>query len=768
MDKDYTGSPTTGTKAQRKVLSALHERFHDALEADERQRRDAMEDIKFAVVPGYQWEENQKKERGARPCYEFNKIRVTGKRIINNMRDNRPSGKVRGTEDTDKDTAEIYEGLIRNIWAKNGDAAMDYAAEYQVFAGYGAWRIDIEEMDDDPFNPDIGIETIYNPFNCFADPSSRDTLKRDARYWILTSKMPNTEYEEKYPKAEVVPFESHEFDDEVDWKDDEETRIAEYWYKEPVDKEMWQLQDGRVVDAESDGADIIPEEAIKAKKVVKTHKIMMCISSGNAILEGPTEWAGTLFPFVPVYGEYYIVDGKTHWNGITRFATDAQRSYNVARTAVTETIAMAPQAKYWATSTQAEGHVKDWKIAHQKNYPFMLYTPDPVVPGPPVHKPAAEIPMALIQESQLAAEEINMVTGIYQGDIGAPNQATSGRQEIARQQAGAIATFNYTDNMAKSIERTWEILIDLIPKVYTTARSLRVLGQDGAEDYVKIYDVAPHPQTGELVTVHDLSVGKYDVTVTVGPNFTTRRQEAAETYQGLLQGQPELMPIIGDLVFKSMDLPYAEDIADRMKIMLPPQIQQSMNEDQQVPPEVMQMMQQAQMAMQQVEQQMAMVQEAAQQAGMDKAEVEKLTANLKTEQANLETDVAKFDAHIAKQMAGLAQKEAKITVQAVGASVDKMAESTVNEAIEVLKDDMAADIAEVNEAMAIDASQGMDAIAQATAAISAKVAEVLSQIETAKAEKPRIAKVVSSRENGQLVATPIYEVECFDDEPTQH
>ena len=728
-------------KEERQLLTDLRKRFKDALDADEEQRRDAIEDMKFSVVPGYQWDDNQKKERGKRPCYEFNKIRITGKRIINNMRDNRPAGKVRGTEDNDKDNAEIYEGLIRNIWARNGDNVMDYAAEYQVFAGYGAWRINTEYIADDVFDQDITLDMIPNPFCLFSDPASNDSLKRDSRYWILTEKISTEEFEEKYPKADKTNFESHEFDDDEDWESDDEVRIAEYWYKEPIEKTVWQLQDGKVIDAASDEAPAVQDQVVR-ERTVQTHRIMMCIASGSALLEGPTEWAGSSFPFVPVYGEYYIVDGRTYWNGITRFAKDAQRSYNVSRTAVTETIAMAPQAKFWATAAQAEGQEAHWKTAHVKNYPFLLYNPDPQSPGPPTRMGGADIPMALIQESQLAAEEINMVTGIYQGDIGAPNQATSGRQEIARQQAGAIATFNYSDNMAKAIERTWELLIELIPQVYDTQRELRVLGQDGAETYVKINDIVPDPETGEPITVHDLAMGKYDTTVTVGPNFTTRRQEAAETYQQLLQGQPDLMPIIGDLIFKSMDLPYAEDIADRMKAMLPPQIQQMLNEDEQVPPEVQAMMGQAQQAMQMVEQQMQEVQTAGAEVQKEATINDQAKAEIKTEIANLATDQARFEAKVAKEVANLTKLEAKVSIDQIEAEKEGYIES---------------ERAEMNNELAAQFAQAILAIQQLAAQFNQQAVETMNKIEDKSSEKPKIVRISSERVNGKLVAIPEYD-----------
>jgi hypothetical protein len=748
--------PAKGSASDKQLLKDLRKRFQDALDADEEQRRDGIDDMKFATVPGYQWDENQKKERGRRPCYEFNKIRVTGKRVINNMRDNRPAGKVRGVEDNDKDNAEVYEGLIRNIWARNGDHVMDYAAEYQVFAGYGAWRIETDFSNDDMFEQDIEMGNIPNPFCLFSDPASRDVLKRDARYWILTEKIPNDQYETKYPKAEIVNFDSHEFDDEEDWSSDEETRIAEYWYKMPAERELWELDGETVIKSDSDEAGAIDPARITKRRTVKYDKIMMCIASGESILEGPTEWAGSMFPFVPVYGEYYIIDGKTYWNGITRFAKDAQRSYNVSRTAIAESIAMAPQSKFWATAAQAEGHDKQWKVAHQKNYPFMLYNADPITPGPPTRMGGADIPVALIQESQLAAEEINMVTGIYQGDIGAPNQATSGKQEIARQQAGAIATFNYSDNMAKAIERTWELLIDLIPNVYNTKRSLRVLGADGSEKYVKINEIVPSPETGEPITVHDLSMGKYDTVVTVGPNFTTRRQEAAETYQGLLQGNPDLFPIIGDLIFKSMDLPYAEDISDRMQIMLPPEIQKTLgDENQDIPPEVQQMMQQAQQGMQMVEEQMQQVQEAGTQIQLDAQNNETAKAEVKTLIAQLETKQAEFKAEIAQQLAGVTHKEAQFTIK----EVEQTRDGVIEESRQVAEDNSA----QFNQALASDVAQSMQAIGQLVEEFNTHAVAVMSEIKEKEYAKPRIKEVTSKRVNGQLVAIPVYE-----DDETHH
>ena len=653
-------------KETEELLTRIQDRFETMYDADQENRRMAIDDLKFVNVPGYQWEDNMKQERGMRPCYEFNKIRISCKRIINDMRANRPQGKVRAVEGGDVETAEINEGLIRNIWnISDGDTIIDNAAEFQVAAGMACWRVTTEYSDDTAFDQDIKVKEIQNPFTLYCDPAARDFLKRDAEDWLLTEKITFKAYEAKYgKKVEKSDFQDDfEFDDDENWQDEERVRVAEYWWKQPHKKELWKMQfpndeggvDTKIVDSESDeGAAILQDPEMMAmivqRREVMTDKIMWCVASGADILEGPTEWAGKEFPFVMIYGESVYVEGRPLWWGLPRFAKDAQRSYNVARTAISETIAQAPKSYFWATAEQAKGLEGQWAQAHKKNLPFMLYNPDPMVQGPPTRMGGADIPVALIQESQIASDE-----------MGAQGNESSGRAIYARQQQGEIATFNYQDNMAKGIQRTWEIILGLIPEVYDTERELRVLGSDGAEDYKRVNQVVMDYDSGKQIRINDMSAGKFDVTITTGPSFGTLRQEAAETYGNMAQRYPEIMGIAGDLIFKSMDLPYADDIGERLKSMLPPQIQQQMQQGKEVPAEVQQMMMQAQQAMAQVQEYGQLVQAAAAELEQEKSLNAKEQAEIKTALAQLKQAEAEFDAHIAKTMADLMSKEAGLT-----------------------------------------------------------------------------------------------------------
>lgn len=712
-------------KDEKSKLELLRERDKAAREADRDNRVKAMEDMKFVHVPEHQWDEQVRKERGLRPCYEYNKTRVTIKRVVNDMRANRPQAKIRGTEEGDKDTAEVYEGLFRNIWnVSDADTVIDAAAEYQVGGGMGAWRVSVDYADDGAFEQDIKIEEIRNPFCLYPDPACQDPLKRDARYWILNSRISKTAYEARWPKAEVVDYEDDsEFDDEDDWEDEESVRIVEYWYKEPVTKTIYLLADGKTVEEVPQGAQVVKQ------REVRTHKIKMCIASGKAILE-EADWAGSEFPFVLVYGESVIIDGKHHWFGLTRFAKDAAKSYNYAMTSIIETVALSPQAKWWATPKQADGHIEKWNVAHKENIPFMLANVDPQQPGFPQMMPPPQVPAALINIAQMSSEDIKSVTGIFDASLGKQANETSGIAIKARQQQGEIAVFNYMDNLAKGIRRTAEIVVDLIPKIYDTPRAIRILGVDSAEKYVKVN--APDPVTGEVT--NDLSRGKYDVTVTVGPSFATQRQEASEFYMMLAQKDPNMMMFAGDLVHKSTDYIYSDEIAERYQAMLPPPIQALIGQGSDLPPEAKQAVMQAQQAMQMVQQQAALVQQAAAELEQKDSEVQKALSDLAVKEANFKATVATEMAKITTKEAGLMASEAKAGTDAEGQAVQQDREMLATQ---------------VQQAVLAIQQQAAEFQAQAIALITQMQQTVQPQVVVANPPKSKQVRV--KRVNGELI-----------------
>lgn len=670
-------SPTASKKAPTKLtdtelLTRVRRRFQLMEEADRDNRRDALADMKFLHVPGSQWEKTVKDARGTRPCYEFNKSRIKAKRISNEMRANRPAGKVRAVENGDKNTANVMEGLGRNIMQVSDlDTICDYAGEYQVGAGMGAWRI-VTEYQDESFDQEIIVKAIPNPFNLWWDPASTDPLHRDADDWCLIDSMANRAFDDKYGDIKALSFEEGlEFQDQADWRDAEMTRVCEYHWKERYDKRLIKLVDGRVLDAADPAAAMIPVENIKATRLATCHKILMCIVSADRILTPATELKGKFHRFIVVHGEWMVIEGKAIWCGGTRYAKDAQRAYNVASTSITETIATAPNSQYWVTVDEAKGNTDQWNQAISQNLPFLQFNPDPKVGNSrPQRTGGAEIPVALVQEAQIRDQELKDVWGVYDSSLGDKSNESSGRAIARRNEQGQIVNFNFPDNMAKGKQRTVEIINDLIPYYYDTERTVRVIGFDGAEDYVDINTAGIDPKTGEKVLLNDLTKGKYDVTVTVGPSYATQRQEAAEAYAALAPQDPLLMQTAPDLVYKSMDLLYADEIAERRAAMLPPQIQALKKQGKELPPEVRQaqaLLEQGKAALDEQGKLVAAAAEEAktEQAAADKgkSELQVATANLKIEQANLAAEKAALATAQANLRAQVAEASNKLALE---------------------------------------------------------------------------------------------------------
>lgn len=735
--KDKPVSPEADERPEQKEKKSLLSKVracHKKLVEDSTEqtnRRQALEDMEFLHVPGKQWDETQRRKRGKRPCYELNITSTRVMRVINDMRANRAQGKVRGFEDGDKDTAETIEGLIRNICNQSDfDAVQDYAAGYQVGGGMGAWRVETKYSDDSTFDQDIALSKIANPFCLYLTDDEA----------IYVDSIPNEEYERRWPKAERTDFEDDEFTAGDDWQDEHETRVCEYWYKVPVKRELWLLTDGRTVDAESE-AGKIPPELVKQKRTVQSYKIRMCIASGSAILE-ETDWPGKFIPFVQVFGQKLIIDGKTYWYGLTRNGKDAARGHNAMYTAAVEQVMNAPKVPIQATFDQVDvDTLRKWSQAIDENLPAILYKHAPGQP-PPSRIMGPEVPAAYTHMLGVSEQALNSVLGIHEASLGEAGDEKSGRAIVARQQQGELATFNFKANMAEGVRRTWDILVDLIPKIYTNERSIRILGADGAEKYVKVNQVQLDAANLSAKPVNDLTRGKYDVAITVGPSYSTQRQETLDVLLQLANGQPQIWTVAGDIIAQMMDSPKSEALAERLRTLLPPQIQQQLASGKPLPPEAQAAVNQAQQMMAQVEQMAALVQEQGQEAERAKAEAEKAKANVDTAIANLKTEQARFDAHVAQAEARLMQRD--LQGQAKGLQAEQ-GQSQEREAI----------IGEiVQRAMEFQqqAQQTLDVILQEQAR-SGQIVEALAQQAATPPAQPKQFKISRNPDGSGFTAT---------------
>jgi len=575
-------------------VTEMRDRFARAMESDSELRSLASEDVKFAFVPGEQWDAKLKAKRKKRPCYEFNRLRQSIKQVVNEIRKQRPSIKVRAVEDGDRDTAEVYAGLIRNIESvSNADTAYATACLMAGSGGFGAWRVTTDYADDSAFEQDIFIREIRNPFSVYFDPAAQEWDRRDGMFAFVTNLISRDEFKARWPDKDIVDFEGAQAPDwHRDWYMEDKVRIAEYWCKKPHTKTICLMSDGSTVD-KAEVEPVLDELAAMGKTIirereVKSYKVYQHIVGGEGDLEPPTEWAGKFIPIVPIWGELINVDGRDVYSGMVRHSKDPAKAYNFNRTALIEQAANQPLAPYLVTPKQIEGYEGIWGEVLSENFPYLPVNPDSAMPGGLPQRIAAPQPnVAALELARLDAEDIKATTGIFDASLGARSNETSGRAILARQQEGDTANFDIVDNLARGIKFTGEIIIDLIPKIIDTARTVRIIGQDGSEKAVKVNQEVLDEQTGQPVKLNDLSRGKYDVAVTVGPSYATQRLEAAEMGLNMLQGNRD--PVLGLLLtrflLKNSDSPFASELEKPIKKMLVTQGVLEPDEDTPPPPQ---------------------------------------------------------------------------------------------------------------------------------------------------------------------------------------
>ena len=586
-------------KSDSDILTTARARLDMAVSALAESREDEIDDLRFyAGSPDnhWQWPADVLATRGAvqgqtinaRPTLTINKLPQHVRQVTNDMRQNRPGAKVIPVDDNaDVEVADIFNGMIRHIeYISDADVAYDTACENQVSYGEGYITLMTEYCDENTFDQDIKIGRIRNSFSVYMDPLIQDPTGADAKYCFITEDLPKAEYERQYPDAAPIStLQTLGVGDQSisNWLSEETVRIASYYYID-YDKTKLNLYPGNQSAFEGTPEDKMLKDMFG--KPVKSRmserpRVMYCKINGYEILE-QKEWAGKWIPVIRVVGNEFEVDGRIYISGLVRNAKDAQRMYNYWVSQEAEMLALAPKAPFIGYGGQFEGYEDKWKTANTNNWPYLEVNPD-VTDGQGAVLPLpqrAQPPMAstgLLQAKAGASEDIKSTTGQYNASLGMGSNERSGKAILARQREGDVGTFHYGDNLTRAVRHVARQLVDLIPKIYDTQRIARIIGEDGETKMVKINPDQPQPvnkivnEQGIVIEkIYNPGVGKYDVVATTGPGYATKRQEALEAMAQLLQGNPQLWQVAGDLFVKNMDWPGAQEMSKRFAKTIDP------------------------------------------------------------------------------------------------------------------------------------------------------------------------------------------------------
>lgn len=655
-----------GFKDVEEYLQDVVKTFNGDAAYDRANREAALDDLKFAA--GDQWDPVVKASRleQGRPCLTVNVLRSFIAQVVGDRRINSTSIKVRPKKDGDVKAAEVRSGLIKSIEDNSkAERVYDLACENQVMCGIGNFRVDLDYAENDVFDQDIFIRAIPNPLAVVWDMMSTDITGRDANHCFVQDTMPRKLYDKAWPD-DPCPGEIGDAltttQVATGWFDKDVVKLTEHWRMIERQRTLALMQDGDVKDITDMEEAQYSEQLFRdpttgkprIRKAIVTYAQMHLVTS-FAILEGPYELRLSRLPIIKVSGPIvHVGDDRVRFS-LIRSAKDPQRLKNYADSVTAETLALAPKAQWAAPADAVEGREEAWRNAHRDGDPLLIFNKNASAPPTRIDPPSWPQGWAML--SQQNQQNIKDTTGLQDASLGVRSNEISGRAIQARQREGDVSTVIFHDNMNSSIEEGGTVVNELIPTAYDSMRIVEVTGVDDKRTLVTIND----PNDAESP---NLTYGKYGVSIETGPSYTTQRQESADAMMQAIQVAPQLMQVAGDLIVKAQDWPGAQEISERLKKTIPPQLLSDDDPDKQAAqdpnsPQAQQAaaQQQAQQGAMQ-EQQMALQKQQLEMTQLA-AEFQHAEGVRKLEIAQKMADITKAEAEAASAKARVPETEAK-------------------------------------------------------------------------------------------------------------
>jgi hypothetical protein len=577
-----------------KILREAKNRLEYASQKEGECRKLFLEDLKFANGDsnnGYQWPNDiqTNRNREKRPCLTINKTHQHNLQIINDAKQNKAAIKIRpvGNEAT-YEAAETYEGIIRHIeYISNASDAYDTGVKFQVEGGIGYWRVVTDYIGDDTFDQEIYIRRIKDPLTVYLDPDISEIDGSDAMFGFVFTDIKRELAREKYPDFKDVMGQAA-IGDSSGWIDEDHVRVAEYFRRVKKKDTLISFKDPRTGEPTTMLASKLPPEIAKPiiddptnqVRGVDGYDVEWFLFIGNEIADR-RKWPGSTIPIVRCIGEETIIDGKIDRKGHTRALKDPQRIYNYWSSIAVEFVALQGKSPFVGPAASIEGYESYWREANTQNFSILPYkhVDDDGTPIPPPQRANAPVfSPAYIDGMKVAQSEMMMVSGQYEATFGEKSNERSGKAINERERQGDRATYHFIDNQAIAIRYTGKIILELIPLIYDTKRVVNTMANDGASSQVTIDPNArmaffqQQQKTGQTAQIIlNPKIGKYDVQADVGPAYATRRQEAFNALSQILSQSSELIPLVGDLLFKAADFPLADEVGERLERMVPPQ-----------------------------------------------------------------------------------------------------------------------------------------------------------------------------------------------------
>lgn len=584
---------------EAEIWEEARDRLQIATDAESDNRSRAKEAILFRE--GDQWEAVP----GVEPDVELT-INLTDamvERVESNIRQQRPRGKVHAVGDgANEEIAEVLNGLGRHVEVRSeASIAYDTAAAQALNGGWGYFRLIAEYESPKSFRKDLRIVPIRNQFTVYMDPGAIMPHGSDQMWNLISVKMKRQEYRRRYPNAVNASWSDVGVaEGRRDWDDKEEIRLAEYFRIREKPEKLYLIRGQGQEFAKY--LSEMPRGPDGKLMSIDTAKVMlaqrgMSIDGDRDSVKRQIEWfrlngmkiverqmiPGTWIPVFRVEGRVTDLDGEVRRRGMVESMMDSARMVNYGEVAKIKRLGLSPKAPWVAFEGQLDGHA-EWNDANQKAYSVLVVKPvvietsaGPVLLPAPQRQAPAQIEQGFSEFVQGMRSNLMALAGMpHEPGQDGEGVVVSGSALRRRQWLSDQSHYRYYDNQTLAIAQCWRVMVEWFPVYFAEkGRMQRIIGEDSTPEMVKLNETTQdEDESGNAIDKikNDLSVGTYDVVMDTGPGYETKREEGAENLIDLMKVGPlaEIIAKTGaDLVFRSIDHPYMQELADRLQATTP-------------------------------------------------------------------------------------------------------------------------------------------------------------------------------------------------------
>lgn len=619
-----------------------------------------------------------------KPSMSFNKLRPTVRKIVGEQRQNRPDLIVRSLNGrATEQEIDLRADMVRSIsYQSQSDLVYQAAFNSALTRGFGAFQVGIEYENEYSFKKVVRYELVQDIGQVAFDPAATEPHKGDGNFTARLYSLNRREFNAKYPWVK----EPDSFQDPIIGKqsmtwskggEDAPIVVCDYFYKAYVPFKLLLLSNNESI-PEDEWREVEKELKVKAELASSSQVLGSLISRDIPTVVGErmseriqimhyrllndtvleySKWPSKYLPLIFVDGDSQYIEGQQYTNSFIHDARDAQRFYNYVYSEVAAEVKNRRKEQWLATPDNVAGFEEMWRNPEVQRG-ALIAKPDPQTKQMPQKLPPWELSQTLLALGQQSTQDMKEIMGFAEAEING-SRDISGKAKMQRRLDAAQSTYVYHDNLNQAIAQGGRVVLDLLPVVYGGDERGFVLSKaDGASQNIVL-----NQKVKEGKVINALERGEYDIEIDTGPSFAVQKEAALELFMGLVQSNPNIFPMVADLIAKNLDVQFRPQIEERFKNFVPPEILAKEEGKPLPPPKPNPEQEMAQMQLQLIQQELKDKEQALQinkQNHERQAEIDMLKQQIEKAKLYLEATKIEVDTANNQTKHGLEQQKIKV------------------------------------------------------------------------------------------------------------